>query len=1118
MTITVQPLRVSDLEDRDRACLQALYETAGDYDHQRLRHCLPINETGRWPIEDGNLKAWEEAETSGLLWLTAYPACGKSVFANGYVNKVQDERPSALVFSYFFKQNGAHQALSALLHQVLAKYPGAAYYAREEFAAKGPSFTLNTKGLWGIILDICKKAIPADAEIILVLDALDECDEPSRSTLIQEMLSTLSEDNETELPRLKVLATSRPTPDLELAFRPPCTITRVRGEDQEGLLRREINRVSSYRIGQLGSKKLLKRDNGNSLRQMLESRADGSFLYVDAVFKLLTERGSYGESGIESAIEDAEQALDGIYEQALSTLTGEAVGLLRCLLAVNERPTLSSINVALALRAQKTTIAGLELELEPDIEYTIKRLGGFFVRIINGRVDFVHATARRFLRERKGHDDDVWDDTSCHFTMTDRCLRFLTAMEDSISVDSVAKPLTEAPFKDFYDYATKNWFLHTAEAGVHDDFDEPQDESPEVQKLREFIRVICDPSRGFLASWWPHFVSEEKARELETFTRKGSAWYFMTSRESLTREYLLHRAAFQGHITVLKALLTSAPGQLAITEKNDEDEDVLCVAVRKKHHSIVSWILQNFVDAPLRREAALAIALWNNDISTVLTLLRQDYRIPDSRSSWITVPRSTKGLSPETLELLSRNLSFACLWGRWKLVAELLKDGADVNTKSGGMSPLVAAVFSGHLPLVQSLIDRGADPDELSAPELGPSDAESEIAFEDLDLQEDGLTQDNIDMFWKLIWRYLSTGVFGITPLAAAAQSNQAGIANLLQKRGLIDNTVVLAVRRAFPNCGIDINPSARVCEVTLRNLYLLKDSHALSLKICHEIVSDGPVEAVEELIAYGCLGLGPDGRQRTLLHVAADSGNVESIDVLLREATLETLWAKDACQLTCLRVALRAGHGDVVRRIIAADGRLPRVTVEGRTMLQDAVYGGIKTGSKVVEDVLSLIVNGALQIGETVDSRDVQGCTALHHVILATTQWEPPSEDAKCYAADVVRTLVIGGAEYNLADNQDLTPLAVVSRAVSQAKSAVPPVDARVLAALVELNTTLTRVPFWGDNRLDAGAIRGNYEELLRGKGEKMSLDDDGDDFMFDSEDNFEDDDGDEEIEGNDE
>lgn len=199
----------------------------------------------------------------------------------------------------------------------------------------------------------------------------------------------------------------------------------------------------------------------------------------------------------------------------------------------------------------------------------------------------------------------------------------------------------------------------------------------------------------------------------------------------------------------------------------------------------------------------------------------------------------------DIMELLSKNLSFACLWGRQQLVVELLKDGADVNPKSGGMSLLIAAVFSGRDLLVQSLLDHGASPDNLSAPEPGFLDAGSKFNVEELDSRYGYLTQDTIDMFWRLIWRYGGAGAFGITPLAAATQSNQVGIAHLIRKRGLTENTAALAVRRAFPGCTADTTPSSKVREIILRNLDSFKDPQALGQKISLEAVGDGPLEVL---------------------------------------------------------------------------------------------------------------------------------------------------------------------------------------------------------------------------------------------------------------------------------
>lgn len=177
-----------------------------------------------------------------------------------------------------------------------------------------------------------------NAETVFVPDVLNGCEEPSGSSLIQERLSTFSKKDEDRSGRLKVLVTSQPTADLELAFRGPCKVSRIRAEDQKGLMDQQIERVIRYRMEQLVSKQMPERKNGDVLRFKLEYSAKGSFLYIDAVFKCLTERGSHSESSIVAAVEDAKRELDRLYEQEMPTATRETVDLFQWLLANDERP------------------------------------------------------------------------------------------------------------------------------------------------------------------------------------------------------------------------------------------------------------------------------------------------------------------------------------------------------------------------------------------------------------------------------------------------------------------------------------------------------------------------------------------------------------------------------------------------------------------------------------------------------------------------------------------------------------------------------------------------------------------------------------------------------------
>ncbi|MBE3041608.1 ankyrin repeat domain-containing protein, partial [Candidatus Bathyarchaeota archaeon] len=1057
---------------------------------------------------------------------------------------------------------------------------------REDFAAKGPSFSASTRTLWRVICSICKEFIPADVEILFVLDGLDQCEESSRSTLIRELLSTFSRDEEadapsfkvlrellstfpgdeeTEAPRFKVLITSRPTADLELAFRQPCGVTRDRGEDRTKLLKKDIERVIHHRVGQLGSKKLLKRGNGSTLRSKTTIWADGSFLYVDAVFKSLAKRGCYSEAGINEAVKDAEHEVAGMYERALTATDHNSLTLFQYMLVADSPLSLGAINAAMALRADVRSVRELERELEPDIEYTVKRIGGSLVCVTNGQVSFIHTSASRFLREREMPGGSPWEASKCHLTMADRCLRFLTAIHEPKEEESFDTPLATAPFKEFYDYAVAKWSYHTAAVGAHEHFDPAQNESPEILKLWDSLRLLCDPERGYLSSTWSRSClnkvwkekksksksessspssesessksSESPSSVKGTLTRQGSSWYLTTADGPPRRQYLLHRAARRNNEAFLHALLVAAPNELSITDKDDFDDDVLTVAVESMNHDLVSWIMRNFAGAPLQREAALATALGKGVENGVLSLL-----CPENRFRWEPfrlrpgasyetwrksrepphgpgVPTTTKDMDPETAALLANNLSFACIWGRSNIVAGLLKEGANANQKSGGMLPLLAAALSGDAGLVDLLLDRGANPDEPFSPEEAFLNPERKATVDDLKTESGYMTAGAIEAFWTLVWRYLGAGALGITPLTAAAQSGRTDLADSMMKHGSIETTITLALERAFPEC-TGSTASAEARDATLHNLHSLRNPQSLARGICHRVISDGTATALSELIGYGCMKLPPDEEGKTLLHHAAESGNVMATKVLINKASKEMLWSRDVVGLTCLRTALLAGHADVAMKLQATDPELQRLTTElkrptteRRTLLQDAVYGGVKRGAKVVEDVLALMASNSLAVPEGVDATDDQGRTALHHVVLAAKQWGSESKDDRCFAVDVLKALVVGGAEYNLVDKEELTPLVCAKRAVEIGRVGSPPFDERVQAALVELETTLGRVPLWGDNRLDMAAIRGNYEQILEDQNKRVEVED-GDNWMFESEEEYDDDDGDEDEE----
>ena len=110
------------------------------------------------------------------------------------------------------------------------------------------------RGLWGILMDITTSS--GSGEIILVMDALDECEEEGRDELIGAVRQLYSRENNSR--KLKFLLTSRPYGHIRSEFlRPENRIIHLSGENEKevGNISREINLVISKRVEDIGEKK-----------------------------------------------------------------------------------------------------------------------------------------------------------------------------------------------------------------------------------------------------------------------------------------------------------------------------------------------------------------------------------------------------------------------------------------------------------------------------------------------------------------------------------------------------------------------------------------------------------------------------------------------------------------------------------------------------------------------------------------------------------------------------------------------------------------------------------------------------------------------------------------------
>ncbi len=222
--------------------------------------------TCNWILVEKQYLDWSQAEdpVSRLLWLNGGAATGKSVLSSFIINALEEKGAK---YQYFFIRHGQprKRTLSLLLRSIAYQVgQGSSDFLRKVVALEVEKIDFETtdpKSIWERLFRSILFRIEQDEPSYWVIDGLDEADNP-RGFI--ELLSEIS----TSCPSIRVLVTSRNTPDLAAAFEPlsPTNIsTDDRLEDILFFIRREVLFTGSAELKE------------NLIRQ-LQKRAENNFL------------------------------------------------------------------------------------------------------------------------------------------------------------------------------------------------------------------------------------------------------------------------------------------------------------------------------------------------------------------------------------------------------------------------------------------------------------------------------------------------------------------------------------------------------------------------------------------------------------------------------------------------------------------------------------------------------------------------------------------------------------------------------------------------------------------------------------------------------------------------
>ncbi|OBR02356.1 Ankyrin repeat protein [Colletotrichum higginsianum IMI 349063] len=637
------PLRVENLSDAEKVtasaaakadpnadCLRALHATSRDYESQRLGIEKPVPGTCQWFLRHPKFVDWLQGASSPLLWVTANPGCGKSVLSSFLVDALGQKANDSIVCSFFFKagidsRRDAHQALCALLHQLFVVVPELTQTAMEDYSCKDTSsFTGDIAALWKVFLEAAGRV--GKRTIVCVVDALDECADGSRSRFIDQLVTTFpSQCPQGKDAKLKFLVTSRPWPSIETRFRNLLAI-RLSGENEPSALSQDVEKVVEHRVRELKESSVLSAEASSVVAKVLSDGADRTFLWVSLVFDSIERLQSRKLSSIEKSLQSLPSDLDQLYGGAWTSFVDRAAShrLLGIVLAAKRPLKLGELNIALSLADNTTSTAALKHELEPDAEYTVKELGGFFLRIIDSTVFLVHQTARDFLL-RSQVDESGKDVTSridlglAEHSLAKTCISYLS-LEDlpirlTLPTDEEERLASNKAFlaklppwgRSFYEYASTSWMSHLPGHNVFES----------KSSIYQSVELICDSSGPYFDGWWFFYVEKR---------------FFIDKEAKYPTGYIgchAHYSTMRGDHAVTRGLLESGTCEAGQSIANHPD--LLSETCRRGHVEQLEWILGSFDHSTLDLHRSLGFAASLGMIEAVQLILTTEVQVNTSK-------------------------------------------------------------------------------------------------------------------------------------------------------------------------------------------------------------------------------------------------------------------------------------------------------------------------------------------------------------------------------------------------------------------------------------------------------------------------------------------------------
>ena len=403
---TIKNDPISFHQDDDKKKCLALFRTT-DYEFDKNKNPTRLVGTCEWFLKHPIYQKWHQNNNLGWLWITANPGCGKSVLARSLIDEFYYTATEPGTCYFFFKDDAEknrniNHALCAILHQLMIRDRSLLGYAMDAYYSNGEQLPNLIEPLWEILLSILEGL---QEPVIFILDALDECSEPSRIVLIEKLAALFS--NKLSKSKLKVIMTSRPSTPIghaiwEHGVNPMSIQLTGECEAESQAISEEIDLYIAAKIRHFKELRLYRgiHDQAHeTLHERLKSVQNRTYLWVSLIFPELEIHAGISKTKLLGLIKQVPITLQEAYEKILNRSLDRrrAKVMLHMIIAAYQPLTLTEMNAALAVQDHSDPMEDLDIEPIASFEVTLREFCGLFIIVKDSRIYLIHQTAKEFL-------------------------------------------------------------------------------------------------------------------------------------------------------------------------------------------------------------------------------------------------------------------------------------------------------------------------------------------------------------------------------------------------------------------------------------------------------------------------------------------------------------------------------------------------------------------------------------------------------------------------------------------------------------------------------------------------------------------------------------------------